>query len=126
MGSRTLQLGLGSGLIHLKSSTWSHLSMLPGWFLSKACNETSNNEVRKGGEEILEGVFFVGGGTYVCLWNPTKTDPGAVLDNGVTSTTEINIDIGAIVHSELPTRYHDDAVLYTRDVCGPIDLPTYN
>ena len=117
LDSKILQLGLGSGLIHLKSSTWSHLSWLSGWFLYRACKKTPKRlKVRKGG--FLRGVK---GETYVCLWNPAKSDSGAVLDDRMTPAVQVDVDILALVNPRLSRRHYKDTVGQAGDVNGSVD-----
>lgn len=62
--------------------------------------------------------------TDICFGDSTKPNVETVLDDGVTGTTEIYIDVAAVMHAELMTRDHHDASINTSDMCRAIDLTT--
>jgi hypothetical protein len=112
LGSRRLQLGLGSGLIHLKSSTWLQRSSWSGrsWWKAWKSNWASRRRQRKRSN------------TYICFRYPAKPDVWAIFNDGITRAAEVDIDIFAVVHAELLAGYDDDAVLHASDVCRASSL----
>lgn len=62
--------------------------------------------------------------TYVNTGLPTESDIAAVLDNRVAGTAEVDVHIRAVVHPELPTVNHENAILHSRDMGRAVDLAT--
>lgn len=62
--------------------------------------------------------------TYVNAGFPTESDIAAVLDDRVAGTAEVDVYIGAVVHPELSTVNHENAILHPRDMGRAVDLAT--
>ena len=63
--------------------------------------------------------------TYVNTGFPTESDIAAVLDDRVAGAAEVDVHIRAVVHPELPTVNHKNAVLYPSDMGWAVDLATH-
>lgn len=61
--------------------------------------------------------------THIAVGYRSESHSGAVLDDRVTSTVQIQIDVLALVDPNLSRCYDDDAVSYSRDMCGPRHMP---
>lgn len=62
--------------------------------------------------------------TYVNTGLPTESDIAAVLDDRVAGTAEVDVHIRAVMHPELPTVNHENAILHPRDMGWAVDLAT--
>lgn len=63
--------------------------------------------------------------SYVGFGYPAEPDIRAILNDRVAGAAEIDIDVFAVVHTELPARDHDHAMLDRSDMGRAIHLPTY-
>jgi len=54
--------------------------------------------------------------THIGFRYPAEPDIRAILNDRITRAAEVDIDILAVVHAELPARYHNGTVFHASDV----------
>lgn len=99
-----LQFGLWSALSHLKSSTWSH------WFSSSLSASVTWKLVSQQTKLGLQEK------PYICCGKRCKSHSSAILDDGMTIAVEINIDIAALMNTDLSGNHDKNAIGYTCDM----------
>lgn len=61
---------------------------------------------------------------YICIWELSEANAGAVFNNWSAGTREVDIHILALMHAKLSARYHDHAILYAGDMRWATDNST--